>query len=77
LEPSTEARPWPSALTARAGEETAIEGLLAGADDYLVKPPSARQLLARVAASSSSAGCAAAARTASALWSAPGGTSTG
>ncbi|GIH93360.1 chemotaxis protein CheB [Planobispora siamensis] len=35
-------------LTARAGEETAIEGLLAGADDYIVKPFSARELLARV-----------------------------
>jgi CheY-like chemotaxis protein len=37
-------------LTARAGEETAIEGLLAGADDYVVKPFSARELAARVAA---------------------------
>jgi PAS domain S-box-containing protein len=37
-------------LTARAGEETAIEGLLSGADDYVVKPFSARELLARVAA---------------------------
>lgn len=35
-------------LTARAGEETAIEGLLAGADDYLSKPFSARELVARV-----------------------------
>ncbi|UQA55456.1 chemotaxis protein CheB [Polyangium aurulentum] len=35
-------------LTARAGEETAIEGLLAGADDYLAKPFSARELVARV-----------------------------
>jgi PAS domain S-box-containing protein len=36
-------------LSARAGEEARIEGLNAGADDYLVKPFSARELLARVA----------------------------
>ncbi|MCW0215871.1 MAG: SpoIIE family protein phosphatase [Pseudonocardia sp.] len=36
-------------LSARAGEEAAVEGLDAGADDYLVKPFSARELLARVA----------------------------
>jgi signal transduction histidine kinase/DNA-binding response OmpR family regulator len=35
-------------VTARAGEESAIEGLLAGADDYIVKPFSARELVARV-----------------------------
>ncbi|HYX38335.1 MAG TPA: ATP-binding protein [Oligoflexus sp.] len=35
-------------LSARAGEESRIEGLYAGADDYLVKPFSARELLARV-----------------------------
>ena len=35
-------------LSARAGEEARIEGLAAGADDYLVKPFSARELLARV-----------------------------
>ncbi len=35
-------------LSARAGEEAAIEGLDAGTDDYLVKPFSARELLARV-----------------------------
>ena len=35
-------------LSARAGEESAVEGLLAGADDYLVKPFSARELTARV-----------------------------
>jgi PAS domain S-box-containing protein len=37
-------------LSARAGEEARIEGLSAGADDYLVKPSSARELLARVGA---------------------------
>ncbi|HYE57912.1 MAG TPA: ATP-binding protein, partial [Rhodothermales bacterium] len=37
-------------LSARAGEEARIEGLEAGADDYLVKPFSARELTARVAA---------------------------
>ncbi len=35
-------------LSARAGEESRIEGLAAGADDYIVKPFSARELLARV-----------------------------
>lgn len=35
-------------LTARAGEESAVEGLETGADDYLPKPFSARDLLARV-----------------------------
>jgi signal transduction histidine kinase len=35
-------------LSARAGEESSIEGLDAGCDDYLVKPFSARELLARV-----------------------------
>jgi PAS domain S-box-containing protein len=35
-------------LSARAGEESRIEGVSAGADDYLVKPFSAGELLARV-----------------------------
>ena len=35
-------------LSARAGEESRIEGLHAGADDFLVKPFSGRELLARV-----------------------------
>lgn len=35
-------------LSARAGEEAYVEGLDAGADDYLVKPFSARELLARI-----------------------------
>jgi PAS domain S-box-containing protein len=37
-------------LSARAGEESRVEGVEAGADDYLVKPFSARELLARVTA---------------------------
>ena len=35
-------------LSARAGEEARVEGLVSGADDYLIKPFSARELLARV-----------------------------
>ena len=35
-------------LSARAGEEARVEGLQAGADDYLAKPFSARELMARV-----------------------------
>ena len=35
-------------LSARTGEEAAVGGLDAGADDYLAKPFSARELLARV-----------------------------
>ena len=37
-------------LSARAGEEAVVEGLNAMADDYLVKPFSARELIARVSA---------------------------
>jgi PAS domain S-box-containing protein len=37
-------------LSARAGQEAAIDGLQAGADDYLVKPFAAAELLARVRA---------------------------
>ena len=35
-------------LSARAGEEATLKGIAAGADDYLVKPFTARDLLARV-----------------------------
>ena len=35
-------------LSARAGEEARVEGATAGADDYLVKPFSAQELIARV-----------------------------
>jgi PAS domain S-box-containing protein len=37
-------------LSARAGEEARVEGMHAGADDYLIKPFSARELLTRVEA---------------------------
>jgi PAS domain S-box-containing protein len=37
-------------LSARAGEESRIEGMQSGADDYLVKPFTARELLTRVEA---------------------------
>jgi len=36
-------------ISARAGEEARVEGVTQGADDYLVKPFTARELLARVA----------------------------
>jgi DNA-binding response OmpR family regulator len=35
-------------LSARAGEEASTEGLAEGADDYLTKPFTARELLSRV-----------------------------
>lgn len=37
-------------LSAHAGEESRVEGLQAGADDYLVKPFTAQELIARVIA---------------------------
>src|SRR5919106_5282974 len=37
-------------LSAATGEESRIDGIVAGADDYLVTPFSARELLARVRA---------------------------
>ncbi|GAB3767232.1 hypothetical protein GCM10028796_28140 [Ramlibacter monticola] len=37
-------------VTARTHEEAAVEGLLAGADDYLAKPFSSRELVARIGA---------------------------
>jgi PAS domain S-box-containing protein len=37
-------------LSARAGEESRVDGLESGADDYLVKPFSAREVIARVSA---------------------------
>ena len=45
--PSTRAIPI-ILVTARAGEDAALEGLGSGADDYVVKPFSSRELLARV-----------------------------
>ena len=38
-------------ISARAGEEARMEGLTAGADDYLVKPFSARELASRIGSS--------------------------
>ncbi|HEX7793393.1 MAG TPA: PAS domain-containing protein, partial [Vicinamibacterales bacterium] len=46
-EPSTRSVPV-ILLSARAGEEATLKGLAAGADDYLIKPFSAKDLLARV-----------------------------
>jgi len=37
-------------LSARAGEESRVEGIQSGADDYLIKPFTAQELLARVEA---------------------------
>jgi DNA-binding response OmpR family regulator len=45
--PETRAIPF-ILLSAKAGEEARVEGLLAGADDYLAKPFNARELIARV-----------------------------
>jgi PAS domain S-box-containing protein len=47
-DPRTEAIPV-LMLSARAGEEARVSGLGAGADDYIIKPFSARELRARVA----------------------------
>jgi signal transduction histidine kinase/DNA-binding response OmpR family regulator len=43
-------------ISARAGEESSVEGFASGADDYLVKPFSARELIARVDGALSMAG---------------------
>jgi signal transduction histidine kinase/DNA-binding response OmpR family regulator len=48
-DPETHSKPV-ILLSARAGEESRVEGLQAGADDYMVKPFAARELLARVSA---------------------------
>jgi CheY-like chemotaxis protein len=49
LRSSPETRSTPFILvSARAGEDARVEGLLAGADDYLAKPFNARELIARV-----------------------------
>jgi PAS domain S-box-containing protein len=45
--PETRSTPF-ILLSARAGDEARVEGLLAGADDYLAKPFNARELIARV-----------------------------
>jgi CheY-like chemotaxis protein len=47
--PETQSKPV-ILLSARAGEESRVEGLQAGAGDYLVKPFASRELLARVSA---------------------------
>jgi DNA-binding response OmpR family regulator len=49
LDPTTASVPV-IMLSARAGEESRVEGMEAGADDYLIKPFSARELIARVGA---------------------------
>ena len=46
-DPRTEAVPV-VLLSARAGEEAVLEGIETGADDYLVKPFSARELVTRI-----------------------------
>jgi signal transduction histidine kinase len=48
-DPATKALPI-LLLSARASEQAHVEGLRAGADDYLVKPFSSREMLARVGA---------------------------
>ncbi|GAA3341700.1 hypothetical protein GCM10020358_34060 [Amorphoplanes nipponensis] len=48
-EPATEGLPVVM-LSARAGQEAGVEGLRAGADDYVVKPFTAAELVARVRA---------------------------
>jgi len=45
-----EARPTRPVITARAAEDDRVGGLAAGADDYVIKPFSVRELLARVEA---------------------------
>jgi len=45
--PETRSTPF-ILLSAQAGEEAKVQGLLAGADDYLAKPFSAKELVARV-----------------------------
>jgi PAS domain S-box-containing protein len=47
-DPRTQGLPF-ILLSARAGEEARVEGLQAGADDYLTKPFSAKELLAQIA----------------------------
>jgi PAS domain S-box-containing protein len=46
-DPATQTMPL-ILLSARAGDEARTEGMKAGADDYLVKPFSAREILARI-----------------------------
>ncbi|MGC2477608.1 MAG: response regulator, partial [Candidatus Sulfotelmatobacter sp.] len=48
-EPATRSKPV-ILFSDRAGEALLVEGLEAGADDYLVKPFTARELMARVGA---------------------------